>query len=1824
MKTKFSKRLLSAVLALVMVVSAFASLPFTTSAADYSGTLTYSSRIYIAAHNASSSNRLDQQGAGSINICNDGQTGNFCTGAWFYDLSAVPSEIGTITANVSINVAKIETEAVNVSIYAVFNNPGNFTNISNTASAALAKFTNPVKLGSFTNNATGVRATYEVGEHIKTAKTNGTVFGIYAIIETAGQTAESGGWTDCHITPPSIAVEVTAPSSGPDVDVTGNTNKEALQNAVDLYLARMESIGAEGGKVYTNMKPAYDAYLDAVRKLDAFTYGTAAESQLIEAKNNLMSKYNAMKEFTPYKGTATGYYFDTVATGGYDNLLYSSQGTSGFTYGDGWCTSGNVKAKVYYAKNIVMLYDGANESGFPVVLGVCSTTNWLNQANQYTLTNVHIDSPTTVALKHNWYGKLGGDQWKIWPNKTTSVDDVSYQAAGGPAQTDTNKTPVSYNNEIYYNSTNNEVNYYENINASGKIVFNVVSGSTVGKMGVSDSNPSTVYAINYKVIYDFVTDANRRNQIALARYMKEGGLSTLLTAMDNCTAFNPNSYFTGANDSNVATKVTECANKIKALHAATKGISPTGDQYYGEGYQLLRDAMDADGVRVAYKAGNVRADGEQKYTTASWDNFYKVMKAAEDFMTAVSVNGYTNSGNETAKSYANDELMHMDIPTYFAALELLFTPVVTTRLEAAIDRFESYNNIFTEESYNNAASIVKTAKETVWGSEENYKSAGDALEKTPQNTATVTAQTNLVNDAITALKFSPDAVVTTDLGQYSLNQAIALKDTISDPLDYGNYGDYEAAINAANEYKAQLQAADFTDYDVQLEEYVAAVTEALNAYYSLEYSFVKIPDGTIARNAGIQTLDMYHGRSGSGRYWNIQFSYPAAGAVIIRTKHTATNINYGQASVYYGTTSPRSSNMLDSITIDATANDVLEINANGGAAGSDAWATALTDAEKQTYAGKLSTAGSNGSNFALKNFRVAEVSQYNTKDIYGITESGVTIADKVSATDEYTKMLGTTTGAHASPLPGGVYAASRVSGDQYGAITMAADMVVSIPASTKATLSATTVPTSTQYILDGKYFGALYSYDHVVNTINWEGYGFMKSSEPISSVVTVVDISYLVELVEECNVLLDKSLIDYSQMYTPETWADFTAALSAAQASINYTSIAASTLTSTCETRYENLWTAYKALKVREIPVTFNYKDSTGADASTVINVEWGKKINTNYGSAETNYADLFNAISTPDYVSADGLYTYKFDKWTPDFNAAAPVREEASYTATYVSELNPANFIPYNASVASLIGALTDRTFTLADLNAIKTELAGMTYFSLTDDEKAALKGDVQGQIDAEKARIDEIKNGLTPSTITVDVAQAAVDAEKACQDIDAYDVDSLTFDYVTPIEVGGKTVEALRFGSQEELDAALRDAVENLNKHQYTIYLDGVEIGTVEYGTPVIISSDGQLFTNVADLSTHEHDGSKLLAWTYSYAAPSRNNAYTSAKYMLTGRSLGFIVKGDTKLTTKNAGNTETGFTVKFMTNDGKVFDVEYTTDGTVTMPTAPAYAYYTFAGYSNGLNAGDTFAVTKNETIIANYTPVLADKLQVDIYNSKGLWDEVSPASANKYAYGERIDLNVANAYCWAIAKYDVDLGANIYKILAYGPSYSFLVTKDYYSNEATNVYEGIVALSKADYETILDGDGGYSKMYDGAGNLIESKVVDFVTQYPELQPNVSVLDSAIPVYGEDGSLKKISLVGTFALPDGYTIIEAGVLFSSNQAADMTVEKVGTDGIARFKASGHTCGNQFVINVNTPASAGEFQYKGYATAQGPDGKLITVYSKAIADDVNNYRGA
>ncbi|MGN0631177.1 MAG: hypothetical protein ACI4JN_07610, partial [Ruminococcus sp.] len=563
--------------------------------------------------------------------------------------------------------------------------------------------------------------------------------------------------------------------------------------------------------------------------------------------------------------------------------------------------------------------------------------------------------------------------------------------------------------------------------------------------------------------------------------------------------------------------------------------------------------------------------------------------------------------------------------------------------------------------------------------------------------------------------------------------------------------------------------------------------------------------------------------------------------------------------------------------------------------------------------------------------------------------------------------------------------------------------------------------------------------------------------------------------------------------------------------------------------------------------------------------------------------------------------------------------KADANYVAQYTGTPNEASWDAYDVAKTALQTVLTDKTYSSADLIALNAELEALTYYSYTDEQKATVFADSQTAIDSETAKLTELKNGLTPAGLDTSAAEAAMNSK---DDADRY---TRVFELYTTVSVAGTDIIAFAYATQDELDAALNAS---MIVKSYTIYLNGSTVVTADYGTPVIVNSDGTYELNVLD--THpDYSGSKA-AWYYSYSAPSTNDTQTASKFMTSAASFGFIVKGNTFLTTEDLEQT-TGYAVTFVAdlggNSRKTYAVCYTdADGNIqNMPSAPSYAYYTFSNYTvNGAEYTEGTAVTGDCTIVANYTVASIPTYNISFYDSYQNWSD-GISVTNSYKYNELVSLNDTNADYWFAGILTVDSSGNVngeeLYLIACGSSYSFYACQSFDENDwDQGVYSGIISLSESELKEQLaataqsryEGSEPFTLVYDGQGQEIKAdgnSILGYT--YPAINPTVTSLDAPIPVY-ESGSLAKMSLIGTFVVPTGYTMVETGFLVTSTDGADMTVENSGTD-VVRMKSSKYTCGNQFVINIKAPSdgSTKTFDYVAYAIVKDSEGNQQVVYS-------------
>lgn len=1550
----------------------------------------------------------------------------------------------------------------------------------------------------------------------------------------------------------SVPVSVFAFDVSADIDAAKDPAVIEVTDAMTAYEKKMD------GKLYTNMSAAYNAYVDAQKAVDSYIYGGV--SNALEGKADALTTAIAnMGEFTAYKGNGVARIgSSTVPSDAYTNLLYAD-GSAATDYSVGveaGKLSGALKygcfGYIYYPET-VLLYDGSTSS-MPVISGYANTNK-----RYKTQPRVMYTTTGNLAFKDYWKGYSDGFVWSTATNYQIGYSDNTWT---GSMTCDNNSTKRSYSNTMYYTGT--PTTALTTIDSTDWL-FGQDHNSATATMNLG----TKIQIVNYKILVDAIANNTDRLNLHVSDYT-QGGMAALCAAFDRATSLDPNSYFTSGN------RATECANEIQAA-ANGLAVTPTKDS---QNYQNLRRAMDAK--MAAYNNG---------VNNGLTDASYAELKTAYENAMAIMRNGYGNpTGAQDAADILNGLVLQPNEPH-----------VDTEALMALINAFESYDHIFTDDSYNAATEVVYAAKEAIWGAENKYGDPASSLLLSDENTAKVAAQVEAVGNAVKALRIDSDSVVATQYGRHSLNDVIALAAALN-PEDYSNYGDIQTAINKANEYIAKAGMTDLTDYTAQYNEYVAEIEKVVAAYNARKATFMSIPNGLAFKNDGINYLtDMTRNDQGTV---GVGFSYTNK-AVVFRKTHEALNTTYGSATIKMlsgiknGSSTPLANNMLDSININA--GDDAKTGFINGYSGSSSKPPALTDEQKAAYPGCLTYAANGNSTFALERLTYAGRSDNNDCPRIITLQDGTEIKDEATANaTDLTTILGTTDGVSSDPGRGGVFA--RTSNNDLAETYVNADMTLTLPATNAPELTASTTPiTVTNYVMRTNFSAVvLRNVQNMTAVSGYERFTSVTNNEKIYTQVEVIDISYLVDLINMCNNLLKTD----SAKYTDVSLKNFTDALSKAQEELDYNNatMTSNTIVDRCKTRYTNLWDAYQALELKKLAVTFNYKNADGTDASTVINVTPGHSL--------SEYADEVNAISTPQWISADGAYKYTFKEWSPAFDVNAAIIIDTTFTAVYDSESNLADFIAYNNAKATLLGKLTDETYTTADLQALNTAIGEMKYFTYTDEQKAATMGTEQAAINAETAKLVELAENLTPSTVDVSSAKALVEKAKAEAGIDedVYNLGALDFSYTSDVTVGDVTVVGLTFGSQEDVDAALRDALNasNLNKRIYTVYLNDVAVGTAEYGSPVIVDSNGNFAKDVSDMDADISDNAKQVAWSYSYAAPSRNNAKSEPKYMLTASSLGFIVKGDTYLTTANAAENEEGFVVKFATNDGKVFDVQYTTNGSVTVPAAPNYAFYTFTDYEGGYQAGDTVAVTENMTITANYTADTATRFDVNYYESPDNFWDGSAAYSDSCAYEKLVTLSRSDAYCWAYVSESTD-EYDEYVILAYGTEYSF--------NVCRNI--DIISFSLEQFKTCVT-DGVTYFFYDGAGNLIEAEMDSATGEMiiPEVA-TVSVLDEVVPVYDSNNKLSKFSMIGTFTLPEGYEIVEAGILFTSQQGSDLKVENVGKNGIARFKASRYNAGNQFVQNVWAPSDGRvvSFDYAAYAIVKDANGNLKTIYSKTVA---------
>lgn len=411
-------------------------------------------------------------------------------------------------------------------------------------------------------------------------------------------------------------------------------NMTDLKNLMTRCETEFATYAADTKNVYTGLKDAYDAYVDANEFFDAYYYGGQNIAPQVDtyarALEAALSRISVWKEKT---GTASSILMNSGDMPQfYSNILYSD---SSEYWGDNGNENNaisikNYKFKFVAPKNVTLLATKNNVAGYPIHMEIVR--------DSYTTKNRNFNyvGSVTSGLKFidYWYG-YGSNYDKLTTETSMRIGyDSSHHRDGSSSQINfasaryfSNKLCVDYGALSF---TNYKA-YIKGFKADAYIVDSTVNGQVYNER-------LEINVLDYQAMLDALKSA--MGKLSDITKYKEGGLSNLLAAIENAEVWDPNTYFTSSND------IDGCATAMGNAISALNGAAVTPDT---TGYQAFRDVFEANVTIYNNTIGNT----EGIYTSQSVADYYNVMQAARAVMCKPLASGYNSADSELAKSFAD-------------------------------------------------------------------------------------------------------------------------------------------------------------------------------------------------------------------------------------------------------------------------------------------------------------------------------------------------------------------------------------------------------------------------------------------------------------------------------------------------------------------------------------------------------------------------------------------------------------------------------------------------------------------------------------------------------------------------------------------------------------------------------------------------------------------------------------------------------------------------------------------------------------------------------------------------------------------------------------------------------------------------------------------------------------------------------------------------------------------------------------------------------------------------------------------------------------------
>lgn len=547
-----------------------------------------------------------------------------------------------------------------------------------------------------------------------------------------------------------------------------------------------------------------------------------------------------------------------------------------------------------------------------------------------------------------------------------------------------------------------------------------------------------------------------------------------------------------------------------------------------------------------------------------------------------------------------------------------------------------------------------------------------------------------------------------------------------------------------------------------------------------------------------------------------------------------------------------------------------------------------------------------------------------------------------------------------------------------------------------------------------------------------------------------------------------------------------------------------------------------------------------------------------------------FNALDTA-YTSADTLLK-GLDKKAPVYRES-----EVKDLKTAVNDASYESYTPeqrLDTAASEAQKAITSQATAISDAQKNLTEISGVDFSTL--EEVISIYRHIDNEI--------------------YNISSAEAEARALVLEYGMYGED---------VKYGDSTIKTisdeLKGTAQEiqnQLDSAAGLAVGNLNEgiRKYTISLESGEFINDENAQAVAANGKVSGEVTTVDATHYSASANTLLvitaavedtAWYMSYDSVDIGENVYKLQYQGYGEQLNKYALGNMKIYAhQRNSSTPNKLTINRAYSDNNtahgVQCIDFVSN-TYVLPEAPAIPYYSFVDYTyNGVHyaPGQTITdISKDITVIANYSPAAQNSLTVKITDSKG--GLVYNDSAR---YNQKIEVSDDDADAW-IQSFD---GGASWRLFYIGSSFT------YYVSESSEI------------KGITSSDADYAKYVKGLP----------VVSLNNSKPIISAIDTTVnPVKN------KITFNGQL-ISGSADVSEYGVLIGKGtmNEDDLVIENSGTqDGykILRAKSTRLVGANQFTIGVNTNMT-GEYYYRAYAMYH--DGsKLVTVYGDVLTDTIS-----